>query len=504
MTLPAKIIEYLQGLTLTGGDHDGELFEVLQWERRFIRGAFGTPGNSALSIARGNGKSALVAGIATAVVDPKGPLHGRRREVVCAASSFAQGKIIFEDVQEFLRERYDIGKRREWRLQDSQNVATLEHRESRARVRCIGSDPRRAHGLRPAVALCDEPAQWDSSRSDKMLAAIRTGLGKVPGSKMIGLGTRPAFSEHWFSKMLNGQGAGYVQVHAADKDDPDFLLKTIRKANPSFDHLPSLQAELAEEIKDAKLDPAHLSAWRALRLNLGVSDTVEKLLLDAGTWERAEGDRPRIGRCVLGVDLGGSEAQSAIAAFWPESGRLETMAAFPQHPTLQERGLQDGVGRLYVDCAERGELIQCGGHAVSIPDLLRAARQRFGDPAGIAADRWKNSELVDALKEAEIPVCPVEWRGQGFKDGGTDVRAFRKAITNGDAVPVVSLLMRSAMAEARTKPDDASNWKLAKKTEAGRRSRARDDAAAASILAVALGTRIPTTPQQKWRYRGSA
>ena len=38
--LSEQIIGYLGGLTLAGGDHDGETFKVLPWDRRFIRGAF--------------------------------------------------------------------------------------------------------------------------------------------------------------------------------------------------------------------------------------------------------------------------------------------------------------------------------------------------------------------------------------------------------------------------------------------------------------------------------
>ena len=91
MTIARDLIGYLGGLRLAGGDHDGERFEVLPWEARFVRGAFGVPGDGALSVARGNGKSALCAGIAAAVVDPRGPLHGRRREAVVAAASFEQG-----------------------------------------------------------------------------------------------------------------------------------------------------------------------------------------------------------------------------------------------------------------------------------------------------------------------------------------------------------------------------------------------------------------------------
>ena len=102
-------------LTLAGGDHDGKPFVVLPWEKRFIFGAWRHPGDVALSVARGNGKSALVAGVASAMVDPRGPLHGRRREVVCVAASFEQSRIIYEDVLAFLSEKYDLGDRRVWR-----------------------------------------------------------------------------------------------------------------------------------------------------------------------------------------------------------------------------------------------------------------------------------------------------------------------------------------------------------------------------------------------------
>ena len=122
-------------------------------------GTFAQPGNAALSIARGNGKSGFVAGLATAVVCPGAPLHGTKREVICVASSFGQARIIFEDVLSYARGLgHDLADRSLWRLQDSANQATLEYRPTGARIKCIGSDPKRAHGLRPFLVLFDEPA----------------------------------------------------------------------------------------------------------------------------------------------------------------------------------------------------------------------------------------------------------------------------------------------------------------------------------------------------------
>ena len=499
MPLAREIIRFLGTLTLAGGDHDGELFRVLPWEKRFIRGAFSVKGPAALSCARGQGKSALVAGIAAAVVDPAGPLHGNRREAVAVASSFDQSRIIFEDVLAFLRQRHDIDNRKIWRVQDSSNRATVEYRPTGARVRTIGSDPAKAHGLRPALALLDEPAQYDATKSDRMLAAIRTGMGKVPNSKLIALGTRPAGTGHWFGEMLKGKAA-YAQCHDSPLDDPPFRKSTWLKANPSLPHLPSLEAELRDEAKDARRDESLLAAFRALRLNQGTSDTLEAVLLEAGTWSKIEGDAAEEGRPVWGVDLGTTAAMSAVAAFWPATGRLEALSAFPNEPSLLERGLKDGVGRLYVEAWKRGELVQVGGAAVDVAELIRHAMQRFGAPLAVVSDRWREGELRDSLKAAGVPLARLDLRGQGYKDGGEDVRLFRRWCLEDRVVPVRSLVLASAVGEARVVMDPAGNAKLAKATQGGRRLRARDDSAAAAILAVASAARRPSKP--RGRYLG--
>ena len=78
----------------------------------------------------------------------------------------------------------------------------------------------------------------------------------------------------------------------------------------------------------------------------------------------------------------------------------------------------------------------------------------------------------------------------GYRDGAAeDVRGFRRACADGRVAPVPLLLLRSAMAEARTVSDPTGNAKLSKGSQGGRRLRARDDAAAAAILAVRCGGR---------------
>ena len=186
-----------------------------------------------------------------------------------------------------------------------------------------------------------------------MLAALETSRGKITGSKMLWLGTRTARPDPPFETAF--QQMEYSQVPAARNTAPPFQRRTWKRANPGLDRLPDLEAAIRQEAKRAKIDPSALARFRALRLNQGVSDTVENVLLDADVWREIETEQVEQGSTyVLGLALGQSAAMSAAAAYWIDTGGLDAFAVFPQEPTLHSRGLADGVDRLYVECAERG------------------------------------------------------------------------------------------------------------------------------------------------------
>ena len=498
--LHTDLICYIESLTLGQGRYAGTRFRLLSWQKRFLRGAFGQDDDAALSLARGGGKTTFTAAIAAAAVN--GPLVEPMAECVLVASSFEQAVIGFRHALHFLRPAIEAEPKR-YRVQDSANRASIQDRQSGAMLRCIGSDPKRMHGLAPKLLLLDELAQWESGKIDSALSALRTSRGKIQGSKALWIGTRPASPDHPFEKALQDQGVGYSQVHAARPQDPTFQRRTWKRSNPGLDHLPDLEAVIRREAKAAKSDPAELASFQALRLNMGIADTLENTLLDAHTWARIEGNAERVGEYVLGVDLGQTAAMSAVAAYWPESGRLECFAVFPQKPSLAERGQHDGVGNLYERMAARSELLIAGEYVSDVQTLLAAALDRWGKPSVITADRWRQCDLMEALSTIGFPFTGLSFRGQGFRDGGEDVRLFRRACVSGKCRPVVSLLLRAAMSEARVVSDPAGNSKLSKGSQGGRRQRARDDAAAAAILSVGEGERrAAMASQDKPRYLG--
>ena len=510
MTLVEPIADYIGGLIIGQGRHAGELFKLLGWQRRFLRGAFGQPHDAALSMGRGGGKSTFTAAVACATVDVGGPLVEPMAECLVVASSFDQGLVNFRHMLHFMQpsfERYGTGPRGRFRIQDSANRATIQDRHTGAMIRVLGSDPRRLHGAAPKLLLYDEIAQWPPERVGPMLAALKTSRGKIPGSKALWLGTRPSLPDHPFQRALDGHGVGFALCYAAKPDAPPFQRATWKRANPGLDHLPDLEAVIRSEAGDAKRDPSAMQSFRALRLNQGVGDTVASVLLDVDTWRGAEAlpePGTRANEYVLGLDLGQNAAMSAAAAYFRD-GTLEAVACFPELPSLAERGLADGVGGLYQQMADRGELFLAGRRVSDIPALLRECLERWGRPVAIACDRWRLAELKQHLEAVSFPLAELVERGQGFRDGGQDVRDFRAAVLGDHVRPSQSLLLRAAMSEARVTGDPSGNWKLAKHVQGGRRANARDDACAAAIVAVAAGyrrwTAKPSRP--RWRYLGA-
>ena len=476
-------------------------FKMQRWETDFLTRFEGSDCDAAISVPRGNGKTKLSASVACAIVDPRSAMHGG--EVVAVASSFAQARTIFEDVLSLLGPaiaKGGTGKTGAWRIQDSIKHAEIQHRETKSRLRCLGADPAAMHGLRPRLVVCDELAQWLPARIDRALAALRTGLGKVPNSRLLAIGTRPATEDHPFARMLADPEILSI-IYKADPDDDPLAWSTVLKANPSLKVMPSLRAELKKEMRLAAMDPAALASWKALRLNMGVEDCEQSnILITSETWKSIEGDVPASGRCTWGIDTAEGTAMCGLAAYWPDTGRLDAIACFPAEPSLKERGLADGVGRLYSDLAARGELLILGRRAPDIAALCAEALARFGRPSHVVADRERLTTPQDALHTV-VPTVPLVARGMGFLSGSEHVRVFRRGVLEGVVRPVVSLLLRASCASARIIYDPAGNGKLSKQSQGGRRARHRDDAIAAAILAVWAGIGSPVTAP-RWSYSG--
>lgn len=485
--MKAALKHYLSTLEIQQGQLAGKPFQVLGWQSRFIANAFKKDNvESALSIARGAGKTTFLAGIGLAHLEADG-VKQKGAEITIVCSTIPQGAILFDHVLRFLGPRVA-----NYTKKHSQQAMSLTPKGlDTTTLRVVGSNPGALHGAAPSLVIADEVAQWPKNKVNRMLSALRTGLGKIPESRMLLLGTRAETSDSAFEEAI--RLADYSMIYSASENDPPFRLSTWRKANPTLrvDGFSELIKKYRKDAHKAKISPQFMQAFKALRLNMGVPDTLQAYVLEIDDYRRCIKRNVTVSRpYVLGVDLGTTGAMSAIAAYSLETGALEVIAAFPNYPKLVDRELSDGVQGLYRRMESRGELFTADGHVVQVTTLLEKAIDQWGVPTSVVVDRWRLGELVDALNNINFPNASLVTRGQGFKDGAEDVHLFRKQCLSNAVHVNESVLLTSAIAEARVISDPAGNQKLSKKTEGGRRSRGRDDALAAAILAVAEGSRL--------------
>ena len=497
MSLAGRIIEYLQGLRVTQGHDRGEPLQLLGWQKQFIRGAFadGTT-EAALGVGRANGKSTLLGGILAGCVDPDGPLHEARSENLVIAGTLRQSSIALNHARAFLAAKVGELRRRDWADSNSTNHNRIQWRKTGASIEALASTPRNAQGLGAfRLALLDEGADWTPSTSQQMFDAISTGLGKMEGSRVAAIGTQPASRDHWFSRLLREKAAGrFAMLFEVPADTPENKLLTRRvwlKANPSARDWPVLDAAIRSDAAKARKDPRRLAAFRARRCNSGTSDSHKAHLLEASVWEACGADVPdRDGDPIWAADLGHSRSASSIIALWPRTGRCEGLEMLPAVPGLDERERWDGTPpMLYRNAETDGSLILGGRRSPDLRALVATARERFGEPVAVVADRWRMDLLQDALEDAGITAEPI-LRGAGWFHSGPDCDSLRYLAGEGRIHPVRTPLFDWSLSRCLVTTDPTGASKLVKQTG--------DDLGQALVLAAGVmrrdGERLADPP----------
>lgn len=494
MTDSQKAFKFLESLKIPEGRKAGNNLQLAPFQRKFIRGALKRNTDVAiLSVGRGNGKSALSAGLALGAL--LGVWDGQpKREILIAARTRDQGRIAFDFVTGFAEGLDDETQERLTIRRNPRLEIEFDDDNGPHVLKVLASDSRNALGSAPTFILCDERGHWEQDKGDALEASLLSGMGKRSGRCLM-ISTSASNDSHAFSKWIDDPPDGtFVLEFRPDTHKPADDMESIRLANPGAHHgigssLKWLQAQAQRSIKRG--GPA-LNNFRLFNLNQRVSGERRDMLLDVDTWLECETHElpPREGACVVGVDLGGSMSMSAAVAYWANTGRIESFGAFPKKPTLADRGANDGVKDRYVEMEQRGELVTMGEKVVPASDFLREIMRRFDGAVigAFTADRYRMSEFQEAMQTAKLKT-PVVWRGQGFKDGAEDVERFRQAAFDGEVKAEASLLLRSAFGDAVTVSDIAGNQKIAKA-----RSLGRIDAAAAMTLAVAEGKRRAARP----------
>ena len=339
--LPVGLAAWCSELVTTQGEGVGDPLTLWPWETDVLGRLEALPGGElGLTVAAGAGKTTCAAAVCAAAVAV--PLAQPRGTVIGVVGSFTQALILADHVQAFLRPITDADPDR-WRVLRSESAALVEDRETGAQFRAREASARTLHSSAPSLIVADEPAQWQATQAAAIYSAIRSRLGKLPGSRLFAIGTRSADAQHWFSRLLKRSGIVYAADADADWGDP----ATWEAANPSLPHLPELRKVYEREAAEAAADPSLLPAFRALRCNMGAVDHEVAVLIEVQDWQRAEAEviPAALGPAVWGVDLSGGDAPRfgrgsvLLAVYGPGLGSRSVPGA-----TVPRGSLPDGRG----------------------------------------------------------------------------------------------------------------------------------------------------------------
>lgn len=464
------------------------------FQRRFIAAArMPDIRTTALSLPRGNGKSWLAGRLAADAVKELEP----GQHIAMIAGSLDQGRIAFRFCRQFLGER-------NYFYSDSAQLCTIRRhgRGQPVLLRVYAANGKTAMGLvNVPLIVCDEPGAWEVAGGELVHDAIQTAQGK-PGSPLRALyiGTLAPARGGWWHDMIAGGDRAGVHVTALQGDAGRWRdLRHVYSVNPLSRISAEFRKVLRDERDEALADTRLRARFLSYRLNVPTADESE-MLLTVEDWEQAIAREvpPAEGAPVVGIDLGASRSWSAATAIWP-TGRCEAVAVAPGIPDLVEQEKRDRVpAATYRRLAEAGALLIADGLRVPPPAMLiGAATAAWGKPKAIICDRFRLAELRDCT--AGIAVLP---RTARWSEASEDIRALRRWAKDGPlGVPrECRKLIEASLSAAIVKNDDQGSIRLTKR---GSNAQARDDVAAAMVLAAGeAARRASAPPRRRIRYAG--
>ena len=470
----------------------GQPMELPAYATKFL-GAALSHSESLLCVSRKNAKSAICAVLALGLI--AGPLRRSGVRIgICSLNKAKAGELFAQALAVAEASKLAVTHRK------SPYPGTLSTAwgsiEAMAATHTVG------HASGYDMVILDEGGLLPE-RFRPMVSGLRASLSAKDG-RLIWISIRgdsPLLEE---VLARAGDTDVHVTMHAA-ADDACALddREEWMRANPTLGVIKSREY-MERACRVAQSTPAEAAAFRSMDLNLRGTPS-QGLLVSLAQWQACTvpgGELPpREGPVYVGLDIGGSRSMCALAAYWVRTKRLETWGAFGALPDLQLRGEADGVGSLYMQMFDRGELFLVGDSEHADCRLFLAesvARLRGEYPVFMSADRYKASEVRSYCRAAEVP-WEVSFYGTGSgatADGSRHVRAFRRFVAERRVRVAESLLVTSALAHSVVDVSKLGNPSLA------RSQRSRVDVTAAMLLAIGEAAQHEDRPAE-WTILGA-
>lgn len=487
-----RVIAFIESYCLTPeGTHVGAPMRLAAFQKKFIRKVYDNPRGTRrayLSLARKNGKTALIAGMMLAHL--VGPESRQNSQIISGARSRDQAGQVFN----YAAKMVQLSPK----LSDIVRIVPSGKRliglPLNVEYRALSAEGSTAHGLSPVLAILDEVGQVRGPQDD-FIDAITTAQGAHEGALLIAISTQAADDADLFSQWLDDaeeyQDPRIVSHVYAAEAGADVLDKAAWKAaNPALGIFRSLD-DLAEQAKQAARMPSAENTFRNLGLNQRVSTVSPFISVDV--WKSCAGKVLDYGSAPVwgGLDLSARTDLTALVLV----GRVAGVWHVVPHFWTPEAGLLERAKRdkaQYDVWVKQGYLHTTPGATVDYEFVAQDIAAILGslDVHAIAYDRWRIALLQKELDVQGITLPLVEF-GQGFKDMSPAIDTLESELLNARIAhgghPVLTMCAMNAVVSK----DAAGNRKLDKHKATGR----IDGAVALAMAMGVVNAEAETTPE---------
>lgn len=501
-------------MTVPSGEGQGGRFRLRDWQKRFIRDVY-EPHNlggrrqvrrAILSIARKNGKTALIAALVLChLVGPEAITNG---EIYSAANDREQAAQVFK----FAKQVVEADPELSGMIRVVPSTKSLACYANGSFYRAISAEAGTKHGLNPSFVIFDELAQ---AKNRDLYDVLDTSMGARAEPLFVVISTQSNDPEHILSKLIDDGMSGVdptiaCHLYAVPEDcDNVFDPKVWKLANPALGDFRSLDDLKAIADKAARM-PAEEPKFRNLYLNQRVAPNAA-LIARKEWFACAAPVEFRAGEPVfLALDLSSTTDLTALVMVSAEDGTRVRPFFWKPSDLLRDHSDRDfGSGNhRYVEWAEKGHLLTSPGRSIQPETVARKIAELVSEfeVLGLAYDRWRIADLLrecdrlglQAFKDGEKGdgLRLIPW-GQGFRDMAPAIDALELAVLERDLKHPSNPVLTWNIANAVATMDPAGNRKLDKD-----KARFRIDGAVALAMGVGLKSRDrneqETPPVSPW------
>jgi phage terminase large subunit-like protein len=466
-------------LSVPEGALVGQPIRLEGFQREFILSIYDNPHGTRrayLSIARKNGKSAVIACILLAhLIGPEAKLNS---QIVSGAMSRDQAALVFNLAAKMVQLSPDISSL----VRINPSGKKLIGLPLNVEYKALSAEAKTTHGLSPVLAILDEIGQIRGPQDD-FIDAVTTSQGAHAEPLLIAISTQAANDADllsvWLDDAIKSNDPHIVcRLYAADPDAELMDRKAWKAANPALGVF-RFEKDVEEQAKQAVRMPSSENTFRNLILNQRVSTVAPFVSRDV--WKSC-GTTPMefdAGTQVFGgLDLSARTDLTALVLI----GRIESVWHAHAYFWTPEAGLKDRAKRdraPYDVWAEQGYIRTTPGRSVDYEYVARDIAEICDGLRlhSIAYDRWRIDFLkkefaelgIDAETSAKdggkLPLVP---HGQGFKDFSPALDLLEVELVNGRVAHGSTPVLTMCAANAIVNKDPSGNRKLDKQKATGR------------------------------------